>query len=413
MLTRRKFGLGTLGLAGASVAAPFVHGAAAQTKSVRIGMIQPMSGSYAAYAQEGQPAFQYVIDKINAAGGVKSLGGAKIEVLLADDTSQPARTAAEARRLITEEKVALITGTILSGQMLALTPVLDELSIPALSIWAGGSRSDWLWSLGFSYDRGYAQSMADCVVWLRDKKGFRLKTVMPAYSNYEAGQQTNRFLVEKLKANGFDIVGEAPLDTKAQDQTTAMIRIRGQKPDLVMGLVTPRDGLLMHQARFNLNYHDSLFVGGTGGYTDLSLWRDLGEDIGKKVLTRNLFGMTGFSPAMKVASVKSIVAELRDTARLRDIGQAAIQAAQAARMIHRVLELAASTDPKAIAEAFREIEIPAGDPDLYLAKPKGLKFAADRMLEDGSAMFIQWTENKEQEVIFPDQFASAQPRPRG
>ena len=150
MLTRRKFGLGTLGLAGASVAAPFVHGAAAQTKSVRIGMIQPMSGSYAAYAQEGQPAFQYVIDKINAAGGVKSLGGAKIEVLLADDTSQPARTAAEARRLITEEKVALITGTILSGQMLALTPVLDELSIPALSIWAGGSRSDWLWSLGFS-----------------------------------------------------------------------------------------------------------------------------------------------------------------------------------------------------------------------------------------------------------------------
>lgn len=412
MLTRRKFGLGTLGFAGASIAAPFVHGARAQTKSVRIGMIQPMSGSYAAYAQEGQPAFQYIIDKINAAGGVKSLGGARIEVLLADDTSQPARTAAEARRLVTEEKVAMLTGTILSGQMLALSPVIDELSMPTLSIWAGGSRSDWLWSLGFSYDRGYAQSMVDCVVWLRDKKGFKLKTVMPAYSNYEAGQQTNKFLVEKLKANGFEIVGEAPLDTKAQDQTTAMIRIRGQKPDLVMGLVTPRDGLLLHQARFNLNYHDSLFVGGTGGYTDLSLWRDLGDDIGTKVLTRNLFGMTGFSPAMNSAPVKAIVAELRDTAKLRDIGQAAIQAAQAARMIHRVLELSASTDPKAIADAFRKVEFTPSDPELYLAKPKGLKFASDRMLEDGSAMFIQWTDKKEQEVIYPDQFASTQPRPR-
>jgi len=413
MLTRRQFGLGTLGVAGASLAAPFTRDASAQTKTVRVGMIQPMSGSYAAYAQEGQPAFQYVIDKINAAGGVKSMGGAKIEILLADDTSQPARTAAEARRLITEEKVSLITGTILSGQMLALTPVLDELSMPALSIWAGGSRSDWLWTLGFSYDRGYAHSMTECVKWLRDVKGYKLKTVMPAYSNYEAGQQTNKFLVEKLKANGFEIVGEAPLDTKAQDQTTAMIRIRGQKPDLVMGLVTPRDGLLMHQARFNLNYHDSLFVGGTGGYTDLSLWRDLGDDIGKKVLTRNLFGMTGFSPAMKLDSVQAIVRELRDVAKLRDIGQAAIQAAQAARMIHRTLEVAGSPEPKAIADAFRKVEIPFGDPDLYLAKPKGLKFAADRMLEDGSAMFIQWNEKKEQEVVFPDRFASAQPRPRG
>jgi branched-chain amino acid transport system substrate-binding protein len=413
MLTRRQFGLGTLGVAGASLAAPFTPGASAQTKTVRVGMIQPMSGSYAAYAQEGQPAFQYVVDKINAAGGVKSMGGAKIEILLADDTSQPARTAAEARRLITEEKVSLITGTILSGQMLALTPVLDELSMPALSIWAGGSRSDWLWTLGFSYDRGYAHSMTECVKWLRDVKGYKLKTVMPAYSNYEAGQQTNKFLVEKLKANGFEIVGEAPLDTKAQDQTTAMIRIRGQKPDLVMGLVTPRDGLLMHQARFNLNYHDSLFVGGTGGYTDLSLWRDLGDDIGKKVLTRNLFGMTGFSPAMKLDSVQAIVRELRDVAKLRDIGQAAIQAAQAARMIHRTLEVAGSSEPKAIADAFRKVEIPFGDPDLYLAKPKGLKFAADRMLEDGSAMFIQWNEKKEQEVVFPDRFASAQPRPRG
>ncbi|MFX8543051.1 hypothetical protein ABTM06_20420, partial [Acinetobacter baumannii] len=78
--------------------------------------------------------------------------------------------------------------------------------------------------------------------------------------------------VPKMKASGFDIVGEVPLDTKATDQTSAMIRLRGMKPDLTSGLVTPRDGILMHQARFNLNYHGTVFAGGTGGYTDLSLW---------------------------------------------------------------------------------------------------------------------------------------------
>ncbi|MGR9922022.1 hypothetical protein ACUOHO_26940, partial [Escherichia coli] len=91
----------------------------------------------------------------------------------------------------------------------------------------------------------------------------------------------------KLLAAGLQIIGEVPLDTKAQDQTAAMVRIRSFKPDVVTGLVTPRDGILLHQARFNLNYHDSLFVGGTGGYSDFSLWKELGQDIGASVLTRN------------------------------------------------------------------------------------------------------------------------------
>ncbi|WP_428248722.1 ABC transporter substrate-binding protein [Ferrovibrio sp.] len=409
VINRRQFGLGAAAL---GFALPAIRPSYAQAATVRVGVINSMSGNLAAYAQEGHPAFLYVINKINASGGIKSMGGAKIELVVADDTSQPARTAAEARRLITEEKVAFLTGTILSAQMLAITPVLDELKMPTLSVWAGGSKSPYMYSLGYPYDRGYAQSMHDFVVWLRDKQGYKLKTVAPAYSNYEAGQQVNNFLVDKLKKSGFEIIGEAPLDTKAQDQTAAMIRIRSLKPDLVTGLVTPRDGILMHQARFNVNYHGSLFVGGTGGYTDLSLWRDLGPEIGKSVLTRNLFGMTGFSAGAKMESMQKIIAELRDTAKLSIIGQGAIQAAQAARVVQRTLEGAGSTDPAAIHKALAAVKFPSGDPDLYVAKPQGLAFAEDRLPADGSAMFIQWLENQGQEVVFPSEFAQVKPRAR-
>lgn len=407
-LSRRSLMAGGL----AAVAMPAIRPSYAQSSTVRVGLIQSMSGSLSAYAQEGQPALDYLVKKINAGGGIKSMGGAKIEMILADDASQPARTAAEARRLITEEKVSMLAGTILSAQMLALTPVLDEVKVPTLSIWAGGSRSDQLFSLGFPYDRGYAQSMHDMVVWLRDKQGMKLKTVVPAYSNYEAGQQTNKFLVEKLKASGFEIIGELPLDTKAQEQTASMIKLRSLKPDLVMGLVTPRDGLLLHRARYDLNYHDSLFVGGTGGYSDLSLWKDMGPDIGKAVLTRNLFGMTGFAPGAKMASMQAIVKELREEAKLPIIGQAAIQAAQAVRVIQRTLEGAGSPDRAKIHEALSKVTIPPGDPDLYIAKPKGIAFGPDRMLTDGSAMFIQWQPDKTQEVVFPSEFAQVSPRAR-
>jgi ABC-type branched-subunit amino acid transport system substrate-binding protein len=411
-INRRTFGIGASGLLLGPIAAPFIRRAGAAGPTIRIGVVNSMSGGLAAYAQEGQPAFEYVIKKINAEGGIKSKGGAQIELVMADDTSQPARTAAEARRLITEEKVQLLTGTILSAQMLALTPVLDELKMPTLSVWAGGSQSDYMFSLGYPYDRGYAQTIHDFVVSLRDDSKFAIKTAVMGYSNYEAGQQVNKFLVEKLKASGVEIIGEAALDIRAQDQTAAMIRIRSLKPDIVAGLVTPRDGILLHQARYNLNYHGSIFCGGTGGYTDLSLWKDLGPEIGKAVLTKNLFGMTGFSAGAKVDSMQKIIGELRDVAKLDKIGQGAIQYAQAARVLQQILENAASLQSDALLDAFKKVNVPFGDPNLYVAKPKGLQFAPDRLLKDGSAMFIQWTPEQDQQVVFPREFAQVPPRPR-
>lgn len=393
-----------------TVAAPWVGKAA--PAPIRIGVINSLSGGLSAYAQEGQPALEYIVRKINESGGIKSKGGARIEMIQADDTSQPARTATEARRLITEEKVQLLTGTILSAQMLALTPVLDELKVPTLSIWAGGAKSDYMFSLGYPYDRGYAQSMHDFIVSLRDDSKFPIKTAVMSYSNYEAGQQVNKYLHDKLKASGIEVIGEAPLDTKAQDQTSAMIRIRSLKPDVVTGLVTPRDGILLHQARYNLNYHGSLFVGGTGGYSDLSLWKDLGSEIGKAVLTRNLFAMTGFSAGAKIDSMQKVIAELRDNAKLDRIGQGAIQYAQAGRVLQRVLESSASLESVALLDAFKTFNIPFGDPDLYVAKPKGLQFADDRLLRDGSAMMVQWMPDQSQEVVFPKEFAQAAPRAR-
>jgi len=411
-ITRRTFGIGASALLAGPIAAPFIRKAGAAEPAIRIGVVNSMSGGLAAYAQEGQPAFEYVIKKINAEGGIKSKGGAKIELVMADDTSQPARTAAEARRLITEEKIVLLTGTILSAQMLALTPVIDEAKIPTLSVWAGGSQSSYLYALGYPYDRGYAQTMHDFVISLRDEAKMPIKTAVMAYSNYEAGQQSNKFLVEKLKASGIQIIGEAALDIRAQDQTAAMVRIRSLKPDVVVGLVTPRDGILLHQARYNLNYHGSIFCGGTGGYSDLTLWKDLGPEIGKAVLTRNLFGMTGFSAGAKMPSMQAIVKELHDSAKLEKIGQGAVQYAQAARVLQLALENAKSLKGDDLLDALKNTNIPFGDPNLYIAKPQGMQFAEDRLLKDGSGMFIQWTPEMQQEVVFPKEFAQVTPRPK-
>ncbi|WP_163484620.1 ABC transporter substrate-binding protein, partial [Escherichia coli] len=89
-------------LAGTSALAVGVRAARAQSERiVRVGMILPISGNLAQYAANMFPPFRYVVDKINAEGGIKSMGGARIELIVADNASGSAGTASEARRLIT------------------------------------------------------------------------------------------------------------------------------------------------------------------------------------------------------------------------------------------------------------------------------------------------------------------------
>ena len=263
---RRAFLAGTA-LAGLSLAVPAVARAqGAQT--VKIGMIQPMSGALSNYGQQGQPALDYVVKQINAGGGIKRFGGAAIELVLADDASQPARSATEARRLITQERVAMLMGTMTTPQSLAIGPVIDELKVPAVSIWAGTVRASHLYSLGLAFDLGYARPIADFAGWLNRERGYGLKTAVMAFSNYEAGQQVNGFLKTRLKAHGIEVIDEVPLDTRAQDLTPAMVRIRSRKPDLVAGLILPRDGVLLQQARHSLAVHEPVFL--SPGYGDIS-----------------------------------------------------------------------------------------------------------------------------------------------
>ncbi|WP_163484695.1 ABC transporter substrate-binding protein, partial [Escherichia coli] len=82
--------------------------------AVRIGLIQPMSGPLSAYGQETQPVVEMIAGNINAAGGIRSLGGARLEIVLADNSGSPARAANEARRLVTQEKVAMLAGAIIT-----------------------------------------------------------------------------------------------------------------------------------------------------------------------------------------------------------------------------------------------------------------------------------------------------------
>lgn len=381
---------------------------AADPAPIRLGTVQPFSGSLAVYGHDTQPVIEYMVGKINAEGGIKSMGGAKIQIVSADDAGKPGQTAAEARRLITEEKASVLVGTILTNHALALSPVLDEYKVPGLSLFGAGSKSPYLFSLGLPYERGYAKSMVDFLDYLREK-GTPIKRVVTSYSNYEGAQQVNVAITALLKQRGYELVGDVPLDMKATDLLPAMLKIRSLKPDAVLGIRLRPEAVKLQRARYDLNYYDGVFVEATGG-ADPAFWADLGEDVAKKSLLNNTFALSLYAPGA-LANARALAEEMDKSGKLNDkFGQFAVSATQAVLVIRDALERAGSTDPEKLRQALAAVDLPFGDANMVLPRSGGVSFADDRLVKDGSTLVVQWTKDRATEVVYPAKFAATAPR---
>jgi len=92
----------------------------AQPRPVKIGLVHPVSGALAYSGSQGRLGCQMAIDEINAAGGIKALGGAKVEAALADSQSRPELGVAEVERL-QQDGVAAYVGCFSSAIALPAT----------------------------------------------------------------------------------------------------------------------------------------------------------------------------------------------------------------------------------------------------------------------------------------------------
>src|SRR5437016_7796868 len=113
----------------AALAAP--GPAAAQQKEVEIAMIVPLSGPWARQGVLERFGAEMAIDDINKSGGIKSLGGAKMKLIISDagDSAEKAKNAAQ--RLVAQQPdVVGGFGAWLSSVTLAVTEVPERAHLP-------------------------------------------------------------------------------------------------------------------------------------------------------------------------------------------------------------------------------------------------------------------------------------------
>src|SRR4249919_768018 len=128
-LTRRAI------LSGAAAMGLSTVGRAQQSAEVRVGLIVPLSGIYTRPGQVMRMGAEMGIEHINAQGGIKSLGGAKLKLVVIDcgDTTEKAKNAAQ-RMVAQEPDLVAATAAYLSSFTLAVTEVTERANLPILTL---------------------------------------------------------------------------------------------------------------------------------------------------------------------------------------------------------------------------------------------------------------------------------------
>lgn len=374
---------------------------------VKIGVLMPRTGRYAETGLSVVRGIEMVVNNTNAAGGIKSLGGANIKLVIADNGSDPTKTSLEARRLMSEEKVSFILGPYSTPEAQAFMPVADRYQVGGVGLQTTIIPTTPFFSTISISAEGFGNAYADAVKWLISK-GAKIGTVVITYANNDYGQVVSKTAAAALAAQGVKVLESIPVEPSVKDMTPIVLRVKSLAPDAVISVVYFQDGVLLHKARFNLGYTAPIWLGGSAGFSDDKLWGTLGKEVAEKTLTSS-FGLAFYSADGKLPGLQDALQKGASAFPDKVIDQSFMFGVQAARFLVRALEDAGSDDPVKVNTAFRALKFKAGDPAIVLPIiPGDVHYNADGTLAGTSAIFVQWKDGVKH-TVYPEAVASAKP----
>ena len=233
-LNRRRF-VAQAGAAASALAFPLVAGA--QPKSVRVGVLHPVTGALAYSGQQCRAGALMAIDDINKAGGIKSLGGAKFEPMLGDAQSSPAAGTAEVEKM-NEAGVSAIVGAYASAICLATTQAAAKYNLPhvvdvgvADQIVERGLKNTFRFAPG--YKKVSEVAMNNLFV-LNTAAGKPARTVMIVHEESLFGTGTANLLQRELPGFGFEVKEVVKHANPTRDFNNIVLRMKAVNPDIVI-----------------------------------------------------------------------------------------------------------------------------------------------------------------------------------
>jgi branched-chain amino acid transport system substrate-binding protein len=221
----------------AQVAAPFVITARA-ADTVKLGLDDPLTGTYAELGKNEQIGCELAIEQINAKGGIL---GRQAELLVEDSTSSDTGTAVQkGRKLIERDKVNFLLGNVNSAMAIALGQVSNEAKI--LHIVTGGhtdsvTGTDCHWNV-FRVCNTTRMETNSVSKTLFTKYGKKWYFITP---DYAFGHTLQQGFEASLKKFGGTEVGADLVPLGSTDYSSYLIKAQAANPDVIIMLMAGQD----------------------------------------------------------------------------------------------------------------------------------------------------------------------------
>jgi branched-chain amino acid transport system substrate-binding protein len=266
-VSRRDFTAGAIALAATATGSPAIL--RAQPAAVKVGLIHPVTGFVAYNGQQNRLGGTMAIEDVNKAGGIKSMGGAKLDPIFGDSQSKVEVGVAEVEKM-NEQGVAAYIGCFQSPVGIAASQTASKYNTPFLIdvgasdlIVSRGLKNVFRLKPGFGVcvDQGIA-SLGE----LNKAAGGPAKSAVIVHESGEFGTGTAKLLQGKLPSIGIEPKELIAHDNPTRNFDNIALRIRSLAPDVVMMSNYGNEYMLLartlHQQKVNVAGFFSILGGG-------------------------------------------------------------------------------------------------------------------------------------------------------
>ena len=234
---RRTFLKQSAAITAATAVAGFPAIAQSQSGPIKVGILHPVTGFLAYSGNLCRVGAKLAVEEINATGGIKSLGGAKLEAIYADAQSQPQVGVSEVEKL-NEAGVSAIVGAYASAICLATTQAAAKYNIPhvvdvgvADQIVERGLKNTFRFAPGYKLVARAAINNLHIMNTLARKPA---KTVIIIHEESLFGTGTANLLAAELPGMGYEVKDVLKHANPTRDFNNIVLRMKALNPDIVI-----------------------------------------------------------------------------------------------------------------------------------------------------------------------------------
>ena len=368
-------------------------------------LVVPLSGPWARNGELHLKGAQLAVDEINAAGGIKALGGARMKLVVGDagDSTEKAKNAMQ--RIVSQNPdLSGGTGAFVSSFTLAVTEISERAEIPWLTL----SYSDQITNRGYKYvfqtsptaSKQSSDALPVVMEVARLAQVATPKTIGIIMDNTASPVS----FTKPMREGGFDKLGlklvvDETFTPPLSDATSLVQKVRNARPDMLLVLTTnvPDTKLVLEKLNEMGLGKGRLPIITNGGHMGAP---ELLTAVGKDLMEGVMVAIANWGGKGQEELIRTFRAKTNEPWMTQD----SISTYGDIELLKDAMEKAASADPKKIAEALRTMDSSSGAARFFPGQR--LKFDANGRRVDASLVILQW-QGGEPKPVFPPALATA------